>query len=64
MHGAHGKLALPVVGVAPKGGTEPICLLYMVALIVQEITLKTKLATLIPVQVLLPAATLWLFLNL
>ena len=52
MHGAHGKLALPLVKVVPKGGTEQIYLPNMVVPIVQEIILNTKLAmTMFPAQV-------------
>ena len=52
MNGAHGKLALPLVEVGPRRGTELICLLNMVVLIVQEMTLNTKVAmTIFPAQV-------------
>ena len=46
MHGARGKLALRLVMVAPKRGTEQRFLLNMVALSVKEMILKTKAAIL------------------
>ena len=52
MHGVHGKLALPLVKVVPKEGTEQICLLNMVVLIVQGMALNNKLVmTILPAQV-------------
>ena len=50
MHGVPGKLALLLVAVALKRGTEQKIQLYMVVLIVQEVMLKTKPAMLIPVH--------------
>ena len=48
----HGKLALPLVKVVPKEGTEQICLLNMVVLIVQGMALNNKLSMIIfPAQV-------------
>ena len=52
MHGAHGKLALRLVMVAPKRGPEQRFLLNMVALIVKEMILTTKPAMIVPAQVL------------
>ena len=52
MHGVHGKLALQLVVVVPKRGTEQRLLLNMVALIVQEMILKNKSVMTIIAQVL------------
>ena len=51
MNGAHGKLALPLVEVVPKRGTEQIFLPNTVVQTVQEMTLKTKPAMPIPALV-------------
>ena len=49
----HGKLALSVVAMAPKRGTEQGMQLDMGVLIVLEVTPKANPAILIPAQVML-----------
>ena len=52
MHGAHGKLALQLVPVAPKRGTERKMQLNMVVLIAQDHQLTHRAATPMSAQVI------------